>query len=298
MNKYIRPETRIRTIISIIIALLLIFVLGYTAHLVKIGYSQKIKIIREPTAAGQFYPNNPDELNNIVNTYLNNAEKKDMSRVKGMISPYDEYIYSGQIAAEGYRQIYDNIRTVILLSSSHKIKFSGASVGNYTHYKTPLGEIKISDEVMELRKENIIVNDNEPHLKEYSLEAQLPFLQNRLNDFNIIPIIIGDVDPEELANILVDYIDEKTLVIASSDLSQYFNYKYAVQLDKVCTDAIPNLDFSEMNDCLASDKTAVLTLMYISKKMGWKGILIDYKNSGDVTGDERNVVGYTSIAFV
>lgn len=92
-------------------------------------------------------------------------------------------------------------------------------------------------------------------------------------------------------------MDENTLIVVSSDLSHYYPYDKAVNLDSYCTDAIPNLDLSGMGKCEACGELPILTLMHIAKVKGWSGKLLDYRNSGDTAGNKAKVVGYTSIAF-
>lgn len=253
------------------------------------------KVVREPIVAGQFYP--IDGLEEMITEYLNNAEEKNLPNIRGLVAPHAGYIFSGQVAAQGFRQIDKRIKTAIVIGPSHHSYFIGASIANVTHYRTPLGDIKLSDKVKELRNEDLIVSRESAHDQEHSVEVELPFLQKGLGSFEVIPMVAGDVDPEKLADVLIKYIDDETLVVASSDLSHYYPYDMAVQLDKICTDAIPNLDFYGMGDCQACGKIPVLTLMHIAEKLGWSGSLIDYKNSGDTAGNKGSVVGYASIAF-
>ncbi|RPI53238.1 MAG: AmmeMemoRadiSam system protein A, partial [Deltaproteobacteria bacterium] len=114
----------------------------------------------------------------------------------------------------------------------------------------------------------------------------------------IVPILINSGDPKALALALAPHIDNNTLIVASTDLSHYYTYERAVSLDRICTSAITNAEFSRMPMCEACGKQAVMTLMHIAEIKNWEAKLIDYKNSGDTAGDKDNVVGYTSIAFV
>ena len=254
------------------------------------------RVIRRPAVAGMFYPNSSHVLDEMISSFLNNSQDLDIENIRGIVSPHAGYIYSGQVAAWGYKQLKDDYKTIILIGPSHHVGFYGASVPNYTHYETPLGLVKVSPKTKLLVQEGFI-SDNRIHDPEHCLEVQLPFLQKVLKDFEIIPIITGQIDPEVLANILIRYIDNKTLVIASSDLSHYHSYDEAVYLDSFCVNSIPSLNFSGMEKCEACGKIPVLTLMYIAKKLGWKGKALGYANSGDVTGDKTRVVGYTSVIF-
>lgn len=256
--------------------------------------------VRQPAVAGKFYEGNAERLAETVNGYLALAEEASLPKVKGLVVPHAGYVFSGMVAASGFKQLSNkenSYKTVFLIGASHSKMFDGASIPDFTHYKTPLGLVKVSTKAEKLREESLIVSVPEAHLAEHSLEVQLPFLQTVLPNVEIVPIVTGNIDPEQLAVVLADYLDEETLVIASSDLSHYYSYQEALQLDKKCVEAIPGLDFGEMQHCEACGKIPVLTLMHLSQKMGWQGRALDYRNSGDTFGEKSSVVGYFSAAF-
>ncbi|MFH1789094.1 MAG: AmmeMemoRadiSam system protein B [Candidatus Altiarchaeota archaeon] len=255
-------------------------------------------VVRKPAVAGSFYPAEPEALAGMVDAYLAEAQDIRLPNVRALVAPHAGYVYSGKTAAAGFKQLVGrNIDTVIILAPSHQVRFSGASVLDVTHFETPLGLIKLSPKVKNLLKEDGFSNIPAAHASEHSLEVELPFVQRTLGDFELIPIVVGDADPAVLASVLVDYVDEKTLIVASSDLSHYYPYDEAVKLDSVCTAAIPALDFEAMQDCQACGSIPVKTLMHIASAKGWVGKLVDYRNSGDTAGDKERVVGYASVAF-
>lgn len=259
---------------------------------------QEMKIIREPAVAGEFYSSDKNTLENSINSHLNLAKQGDVKNLKALVSPHAGYIYSGPVAAYGFDLLKNkNYKTIIILGPTHYVPFTGVSIANYSHYRTPLGLVKLSEKINELKKESFFVSNNFIHRNEHSVEVQIPFLQVVLSDFEIIPIVVGNVDSEEIADILIKYIDDETLIIASSDLSHYYSYGEAVNKDKNCIHSIPNLDFLEMEKCEACGKLPILILMNIAKKLDWKGKLLDYRNSGDTQGNKEKVVGYASIAF-
>ena len=275
-----------------IVAISLIYLRGF-----KQGMFVKVeeKIVREPAVAGRFYPAEKDELERMVNSFLNNCEFKHYGRVRGLIVPRAGYIFSGQVAACGFKQVSKDVKTVIILGPSHHVYFKGFYVPNYTHFKTPLGEVKVSEKAYLLRKERL--SSNVDDRLEHSIEVEVPFIQEVLGDFEIIPIMTGVVDPKELAEILLKYIDDSTIVVASSDLSHYHPYEVAKRLDESCIDSILNLSIDKIEGCEACGKIPILTLAYLAKRLKWDPKFFEYKNSGDVTGDLRSVVGYTSIGF-
>jgi len=255
--------------------------------------------IRPEAVAGLFYPGQPEALRDVVANQLREAAGASVAgRIRGLVSPHAGYVYSGIVAAAGYRQVDPSFKTVILLGPSHRFPLRGPSIPRVKAYRTPLGDVPLAPLAVTLQGSSLFESAPQAHMREHSLEVQLPFLQLTLKDFRIVPILTNNGDPKALAATLAPYIGEDTLVVASSDLSHYHPYEKAVSLDRLFTAAVPALAFSDVTRCEACGKQAVLTLMHIAKIKGWEGQLIDYKNSGDTAGSKDQVVGYASIAFV
>ena len=289
---------KIEVIGPALIAFILAFVVGLPRES-SYASDETGQTIRPPAAAGRFYPDDPEELRKMVGTLLRDASGLDVKgTIRGLVSPHAGYIYSGIVAAAGYRQIAPSIRTVILIGPSHRFPLGGASIPSVTAYRTPLGDVRLSKLAFRLQKLPIFGSVTEAHKMEHSLEVQLPFLQVMLRAFEIVPILVNSADPKALAAALAPYIDNDTLIVASTDLSHYYPYERAVSLDRICTSAITGAEFSRMPLCEACGKQAVMTLMHIAEIKNWDAKLIDYKNSGDTAGGRNNVVGYASIAFV
>jgi AmmeMemoRadiSam system protein B len=126
----------------------------------------------------------------------------------------------------------------------------------------------------------------------------LPFLQRVLDRFELVPRVFGEVDEAEVARRLNAFVDARTFFVASSDLSHYYPYEKAQQLDRATVDAIVNLDIDGLvNKGQACGKSPVLALVHLARLRGWKTLLLDYRNSGDTAGDRSRVVGYAAIAF-
>ena len=255
-------------------------------------------VVKKPAVAGSFYPAGKGELSAMVGEYLGEAKSYSLPKVRGLVSPHAGYVYSGPTAAFGFRQLANqSYKTVIVLGPSHYVRFNGFSIPNASWFETPLGRLAISPKVLDLVKEKGFVNDARIHEQEHSVEVQVPFLQTVLKDFQLIPIVVGGMNPEELASILEKYVDDDTLVVASSDLSHYYTYEQARQLDSNCVNAIPSFNYSLMQKCEACGEIPVLALMHLSERQKWRGQLLDYRNSGDTAGDKSRVVGYGSIAY-
>jgi len=224
-------------------------------------------------------------------------------------------------AASAYKLLAGrNVQTVVILAPSHYAGFAGASLPNADAYRTPLGLIPISEKVKALMSVAPFVREapcrvsrppwwqqstqtapplgeDTPETWEHSIEVQLPFLQKTLASFKVLPVVYGEVDPEKVAQALADRLDDTTLIVASSDLSHYHPYAAATGLDRSCVKAICDLDIEHMKTQEACGKVPILTLMYLARLKGWQAQLLDYRNSGDVTGGKDSVVGYAAVAF-
>ncbi len=283
--------------------------------------SPKTERIREPAVAGLFYPRDKEALAKMIDTHLAAAKDQQIKDLRGLISPHAGYRYSGPTAAIGYKQLVGrDIQTVVVLAPAHYSVFKGASIPPVDAYRTPLGLIRLSPKAAQLAKTAPFVSNpicrvqrpqwwkrapkelpafgkETPHTWEHSLEVQLPFLQRVLKDFSLVPAVQGIVDPKAAAKALAKYLDDKTLIVASTDLSHFLPYSAANILDRACVKAICSLDIEAMGGHEACGKRPILTLMHIAKSRGWQAKLLDYRNSGDTAGNKANVVGYAAIAF-
>ena len=260
---------------------------------------------RLPAVAGAFYPFDKRELSAMVGDYV--SKGKDVllkGKLRGLVVPHAGYVYSGPVAGAGYKLLSKHsqgIERIILLGPSHHAWFKGASEGGFDEWITPLGKVKAGSLASKLKGEGkgLVQTIPQAHVPEHCLEVQLPFLQSVLKkDFEIFPLLCGEVDAGLLAKAIAPAVDAKTLVIASSDLSHYLPYEVAVKVDKNANELVPALDirgFEAKGD--ACGKTPILVLMHLAKIKGWKGLFLDYKNSGDTAGDKSRVVGYGCYAF-
>ncbi len=262
--------------------------------------------LREPAVAGSFYPGYAGELKEMIDRYLSIAKDTKLDgNLKALIIPHAGYIYSGPIAAYGYKLLEKskdrNIKKVLILGPSHHAFFEGACESGFKFWETPLGNVKTYSirENMESEDKKFLEIYPAAHVPEHCLEVQLPFLQLVMkNKFEVCPILTGQVEPEKLAEIIEKYIDERTLIIVSSDLSHYLPYENAKKIDSIANDSVPSIDigrFEAQGD--ACGKTAILVLMHIAKNKKWNGKLLDYRNSGDTAGPKSGVVGYGCYAF-
>ena len=262
------------------------------------------KNVREAAVAGQFYPGTNEALTAQVKKYLEAAEKHELEGpLHALIVPHAGYIYSGPIAAFAYKQITHPFKRVVIFASNHSpyADFEGISVPEYTHYLTPLGEVRVSP----LSRTFIEKDDRISYIPAahttHIIEVQLPFLQLVLgNDFEILPVIIGKLDWDDVKHfgeLFTHYADDDTLFIVSTDLSHYHPYDEAVKLDASCVNALERLDSSQVARAELCGQGAALIFLEIAKKQRWTGKILDYRNSGDTAGDKAKVVGYSAIAY-
>ena len=278
------------------------------------------KSIRQPVVDGQFYPADKEELTQMISQFLEKVElPKTEGEVRALIVPHAGYVFSGGVAAYGFKAVQgQDIKTVILIGSSHHQYLAGAVIDSFDVWQTPLGQIDLDTDLRDiLVKENSLFEvDSIPHQPEHSLEVEVPFLQSVLKDFKILPILVSQLskdDLEKISQTLAKHIDEQTLIVASSDMSHYPAYEQANQADKkvieaILTGQVVNLqetinqiekeNIANLDTCLCG-QGAVEVVIKVAQEIKVSEIkLLKYANSGDVViGDKSQVVGYSAIAF-
>jgi AmmeMemoRadiSam system protein B len=248
-----------------------------------------------------FYPADPDELRSMLQQYLRAARPSE-TRPRAMILPHAGYIYSGPVAASGYRCLEahrDAIHRVLLLGPAHRVPFRGLAAPSTDTFLTPLGPVAIDVEAIErlLDLPQVHVLD-EAHRQEHSLEVHLPFLQATLGEFRLVPLVVGEAGAEEICEVLELLAGEAgTLVIVSSDLSHYHDYTTARQLDAATTRTIEALDFESLGYEQACGRNPVSGLLLYARRHGLSATTLDLRNSGDTAGPRDQVVGYGAYAF-
>jgi AmmeMemoRadiSam system protein B/AmmeMemoRadiSam system protein A len=234
-----------------------------------------------------------------VDGLLAEAKARNIQGLRALVCPHAGYRYSGPIAASGFKQLAgQKFERVVVMAPSHHVRFNGVAIPDVDALRTPIGKIPMSAVARQLATARPFIIDSAPHAKEHALEVELPFLQRVLSHFELVPLVFGEVDEARVAQRLNALVDADTFFVASSDLSHYFPYEKAKELDKVTVDAILKLDVEAMaSQGQACGKSPVLALMHLARLRGWKTALLDYRNSGDTAGDRSRVVGYSAIAF-
>ncbi|OED47221.1 AmmeMemoRadiSam system protein B [Endozoicomonas sp. (ex Bugula neritina AB1)] len=256
--------------------------------------------IRQPAVAGMFYPDSASALNSFITDMLDDSPARDLSP-KVLVVPHAGYIYSGSIAASAYRLLEgmkNTIRRVVLLGPAHRAPLEGMAVPDCDAFSTPLGDIPLDTQAMNnLLQLRQVHKSDIPHNMEHSLEVQCPFLQMSLNDFQLIPIVVGDATPLAVAEVLDSlWGDEETLIIISTDLSHFHNYEEATYRDNLTVKAIEQLS-SNLTGGQACGCHPLNGMMKVAQRRGMEVITLDVRNSGDTAGDKNRVVGYGSFVI-
>lgn len=265
---------------------------------------------RKPSVAGMFYPAAPQALKHSIELMINNVPATSILpniTPHGLIAPHAGYKYSGQTAAYAYAQLRGkSYKTVIVIAPSHRQYFKGVCIYDGEFYITPLGKIPINHELASklTSDSEYLFEGKDGHWEEHAIEVHLPFLQEMLGEFKIVPVVVGDQDRkfvDELASQIEKNINEEILLVASSDLSHFYPRHIADVLDGKVADSILNYtpqllqNDLEKRVCEACGGGPIVAVMKALEKLSGRKIkLLHRSDSGDVTGDMEEVVGYLS----
>ncbi|MGC9196904.1 MAG: AmmeMemoRadiSam system protein B [Syntrophobacteraceae bacterium] len=272
----------------------------------------RTELIRESLIAGTWYTSDPVLLKKEVAGYLDRAVPPELKgELTGLLAPHAGYMYSGSVAAWSYKLLSkDMFDRVLIMAPSHRVAFTGASISRAEGYRTPLGVVPLDRELIEeLGKCSSLIGFNpQAESVEHALEIQLPFLQVVLGRFKLTPVIVGTRElpfcislSEAIAKVCAN---KRVLLIASSDLSHYHDGREARRLDEAGLKLIEALDPENLTVAVDTGETEacgagpIITMLYAGKKLGADRCkVLNYANSGDVTGDTSRVVGYGAAAI-
>ncbi|MCW9015081.1 MAG: AmmeMemoRadiSam system protein B [Gammaproteobacteria bacterium] len=257
--------------------------------------------VRQAAVAGMFYPGDPGQLQRDITSYLADADSIEILP-KAIIVPHAGYMYSGPIAASAYACLQaarHKIHKVILLGPAHRVPFAGLAAPSSDGFATPLGTIAVDqkaiDKIIHLPQ---VTRMDMAHEQEHSLEVQLPFLQMILDNFDLVPLVVGDAKSDEVAEVLdLLWGDDETLIVISSDLSHYQDYATAQKMDRSTSLAIEKLQPEHVHYDMACGRNPVNGLLTLAKQKGMHAKTLDLRNSGDTAGTKDRVVGYGAYVF-
>jgi hypothetical protein len=257
--------------------------------------------VRTPAVAGAFYPADPGALRAAIGRYLR-AAKPAGPLPKAIIAPHAGYVYSGPVAASAYACVMkgrSTVTRVVLLGPAHYVLFRGLAASGAKTFATPLGAVHVDANwlarALELPQVRVF---DEAHAEEHSLEVHLPFLQEVLERFAVVPFVVGEAEPAAVAEVLERLWDGgETLIVVSSDLSHYHDYETARRLDLATSRAIEALEPEGVLPEHACGRNPVNGLLLAARRKGLLAKTVDLRNSGDTAGPREEVVGYGAYLF-
>jgi AmmeMemoRadiSam system protein B len=265
------------------------------------GEFMAIEVVRRPAVAGMFYPRDAGLLAREVDEFLAVPRVTAQVAPKALLVPHAGYIYSGPVAASAYallRRFAKTITRVILLGPSHYVPLRGMAVPACDAFDTPLGRVPVDLDGVKrvLALDGVSVSDD-AHLREHSLEVQLPFLQRCLLDFNLLPVVVGACPPDQVARVIQsEWGESETLVVVSTDLSHYLSYDQARAKDKLTADHILSLT-PDLTGEQACGCHALNGMLLAAARQSMRIAAVDLRNSGDTAGPADQVVGYGAFAL-
>ena len=257
---------------------------------------------RSAAVAGQFYPAAPAELRRMIGGFLREAKPSASTAPKAVIAPHAGYVYSGPIAASAHARFAparDIIRRVVLLGPSHFVAFRGLATTSTETWTTPLGTVPVDTaairEITMLPQVDVM---DEAHAREHSLEVHLPFLQIVLGEFRIVPLVVGEAEEVEVAEVIEQlWGGDETRFVLSSDLSHYHDYARARELDLATARAIESLQPAAIGEDHACGRVPICGLLRTARQHRLSARTVDLRNSGDTAGPRSEVVGYGAWVF-
>ncbi|MDE0808656.1 MAG: AmmeMemoRadiSam system protein B [Alphaproteobacteria bacterium] len=253
--------------------------------------------VRVPHMAGSWYPAGNNECAEMVMACLDKGRPSPVADPKVIIAPHAGFVFSGEIAGTAFRQLAEHrkrIKRVVIIGPAHRVGFKGIATTSADAWATPLGTVPVDWDV--LRKlmplEGFRVLDK-VFEGEHSLEVHLPFLQPVIDDFSIVPILVGDASMELVRDALkLVWGGPETIISVSSDLSHFHDYDTAVGLDQETTRQIELLQLEKINGEGACGHRVLAGVLDVARSQDLRVTHLDVRNSGDTKGDQDRVVGY------
>ncbi|MDY6942765.1 MAG: AmmeMemoRadiSam system protein B [Pseudomonadota bacterium] len=255
-----------------------------------------METIRPAAVSGVFYPSNPVELRATIARLLGEADAGD-TEPAAIIAPHAGYLYSGPIAASAFaplKNLSTPPRRIALIGPAHHYPVRGIAAPRATAFSTPLGPLPVDQTtIAALRRRCGVVYSDLAHEREHCLEVELPFLQVLFDTFAIVPLLVGQASPEHVQGVIEALWQRPdTLVVISSDLSHYHDYRTAKKLDRLTCQAIENLAPETIAEHQACGQRPVAGLLLAARGRKLSVSTADLRNSGDTAGGRDRVVGY------
>jgi AmmeMemoRadiSam system protein B len=276
--------------------------------------------IRPAAVAGTWYPGTAGALTREVDQYLAAAADGPRGAVRAVLAPHAGIMFSGPVAAYGYRNVASHGPTAydvaVLVGPSHFVDFEGVSIFPEGAFETPLGPVSIDAETAAAiaAQSDVVHALPRAHAREHSLEMQLPFFRRLFPDVPIVPLLMGRQERDTIdrlgAALTAGLSQKRALLVASSDLSHYFDARTAGELDGRVLDCLEPFDDerlmalferyppNERGRHVGCGIGPALAVMQAARALGAdEGRVLKYGHSGDISGDLEGVVGYAAAVF-
>ena len=258
--------------------------------------------IRPPAVAGRFYPAGPARLRADVMKMLAASGVSEAPAPKAVIAPHAGYVYSGQVAAAAFAAIgpaASAVSRVVVIGPTHYVAICGIAVPTVGAFATPLGEIACDrNALQDISRLAAVTANDAAHAPDHALEVELPFLQVVLGRFTLVPLLVGDARPADVAEVLRElWGGPETLIVVSSDLSHFHRYETARRLDAETGALIEAGNWAALGPDRACGAAAIAGLLVETGRRGIEARRLGLCNSGDTAGNRQRVVGYGAWAF-
>lgn len=252
--------------------------------------------IKHSDVAGSFYNDDKNELLTQLKFFENNNIRDYDILTRAVIVPHAGYMFSGQIASEGFQYLDKNAKNVFIIAPVHRTPVNGIALLNSDEWETPLGNISINQEInKELNEKFNCEYFDLAFDEEHSIEVQLPFIQYYMNDVKIIPVLVGSLNNKKLDDIIDFYWqDTQNVFVISTDLSHFYPSDEAKKIDSLTAEMIETQNIENFHPAQACGSSGLCSMVEFSDKNTFSLIRIDMKNSGEITGEKERVVGYGS----
>ena len=276
-------------------------------------------IIRNPVAAGSFYPRNSSDLRSVVAGFCKESGEEKKSGIKGIVSPHAGYVYCGSVQSKVFSSI-DSNKTFVIIGPNHTGVGAPASIMTEGIWKTPLGMCRINKELAFdiLEKSKFLENDFHAHAQEHSIEVQLPWLQYLFSSVSFVPICLGHLNSKafsDIGNAIRDSLPEDSVVVASSDFTHFgdaYGYKpvkggpgsvlpYIKKIDMEAAKAVTELAPERLVETVSRYRaticgsSAIATMLYSIKDKAKEGNILEYTTSYEKSRNLDALVGYCGI---
>jgi AmmeMemoRadiSam system protein B len=254
---------------------------------------------------GSFYPAEPEALAEVVDHFLDHAPKKVSGKILGAVVPHAGYVYSGMTAGMAFGT-FRGLKpdAVVLMGPSHRVRVRGVRIFEAEGFESPLGVLPASRQVLDELVQTLGPGAKGSAFCEHSVEVQLPFLARALPQVPVIELVFGPAEEREVERVVSALLllrrAHEILVVASSDLSHYYDHQRAQVLDGRFRDLLLKSERAPLAEALRRGETeacgagAVLSLLAYTEALGGRFEAIHQCDSSLTSGDESQVVGYLS----